>query len=242
MVDQIILPLALVNKHVRIWGPVLIFVNHAGIALALGIFFSSMPILGPSIFLPWSRIFPGRVDATPLPKRTTSQRWRIVAASSVAAFLVLVPGLTHKVYHPFADNFIFGWVYSPPEKYSPVAAIGYRDVDGQLKPLPRGYGGFMESRHATTLHFLASQSIDGVTPTLETLYCAARPRDSNRFLLGLLAMPEHRWSAFAAFEPRAPRELLLLEGKGNSDDVNDRFAKVRVEWKVLRSIGQVACP
>lgn len=247
MVDQIILPLAMVNRHFRIIGPLVIFANHAGIALSLGIFFSSMPILGPAVFLPWRSILPGRVAEEKLAGRTASELWRFIVAASVAGLLVLIPGLTHKVYHPFADNFIFGWFYPPPETYRDVYVIGYRHPDGDFRPYPRGYGGFIEARHANSLNHQAVQIMGGstspaVTPAIRTLACAARPRDSNRWLMGPLAMPEHRWSAFPEFDYQANHTLYILRGAANPEDVADKYRVVRVTWTPVHELGAPNCP
>lgn len=243
MADQIFMPFALISRHFRVVGPFVVFLNHAGIALALGIFFSSMPFLGPGIFLPWSRLSPGRRTTTTVPVFNRGQKLAMLCGAGFAAVLIVWPGLTHTVYHPFADNFIFGWRYPAPATYKTVYAIGYFDGTSYV-PIPRGHGGFMESRLNTALEVRAGlvakdpRLFPALYEQVETLLCSLRPLDSNRRFLGVFALPEHRWSKFSEFKLGEHSELYLIEG---TPDRLSTQEVIPVNWAPILSFKTPEC-
>jgi hypothetical protein len=249
MLDQIFMPLALVDRHFRAIGPAIVFANHLGIAIALGVFFSSMSVLGPAIFVRWSRLS-GKTPARPAVAdfRCDHKAWALFAiAVSTAIFLVFFPGLTHTVYHPFADNFIFGWSYPAASTYTEVFAAGYLDEQSHTyKPIPRGIGGFMENRWNVIMEFAAITEVrnaadPATNPTFQTLLCSIRPRDSNRFLLGPLALPEHRWSQHDEFSLDDHSTLYLIRGAPVEEDLADFYRPVGVAWTAVTAFPRPKC-
>lgn len=248
---QIFMPLALFFVWPRIIMPTAVFANHVGIFFSLGIFFSSMPILGEGIFVPWRllrlpKFLGGKAHETK-EHVNVKNGWHL-GMTLVAVVLALVPGLTHTVYHPFADNFIFAWRYNSPEEYVSDFKIGYLDAaDGKYKAFPRGYGGFMESRQSTFFESTAPalafnpDSISLHKYNIESFFCASRPRDSNRWLLGPLALPEHRLSLFPKADLSSWEKLYVLKAYPNQDDVADKHAVVKVEWKPVLDIPAPKC-
>ena len=255
MIDQILLPLALFHRHFRVVGPLIVFMNHLGIALALGIFFSSMPVLGPAIFVPWSRLTRPRDTGLATRKTLAHIPLRFVFGCGVSAALCIAPALTHTAPYPIPDNFIFGWTYPKPEIYRagghadwiPSFVMGYfNEKTGKYEPLPRGYGGFMESYLTNYLNWMAAAAIkSGLTPAvlerITTGVCLFRPRNSNQYLLGPLALPEHRWSQFPDFDFASVRKLYVLEAMPHSEDFTDRFKPIRVTWKPVLSFEKPIC-
>jgi hypothetical protein len=164
LIDQLILPLALISRHVRLFGPPIIFANHFGVVTSLGIFFSSMPFLGPGIFISWSRLFPGARTGPRSPTDDSSgfltpkRKVLTALACALSVFLDLLPAAANTIYHPFANNMTFGWRYKNHEEYESPIVLGYLDkYTGDYAPMPRGYGGFPESRQNSLMNAFAAE-------------------------------------------------------------------------------------
>ncbi len=238
LVDQLVMPFALINSRARLWAPAILFLNHVAVAVTLGIFFSSMPVLGPAIFVPWR----GFSVQRGVPQ--TARQSRITAIAMIcAAMLVLLPIMIVRAIHPFANNLQFGWRYKAPSEYTKIYAVGYKDADGAFLPLPRGHGGFLEVRINTYLQFWAAETGVGrkwadpkTNRYFETMLCAWRPMGSNYWLLGPLSLPEHRFSQFHDLDWDRISTLYLISGVPDGNDI-----PVHVKWTPFEEFSKPAC-
>jgi hypothetical protein len=238
LVDQLIMPFALIYRRVRQFAPAILFLNHVAVAATLGIFFASMPIVGPAIFVPWS----GR-SISPAYHQTSSQS-RITCVSMIfAVILIIAPIINKYAIHPFANNLQFGWRYRTVSEYKTVYAVGYKDADGTFRPLPRGHGGFIESYLNVYLQIWAAQTATGhpfydpkTNPWYAYLLCSWRPMGSNYWLLGPLSLPEHRFSQFHDLDLDRISTLYLLEGVKDGNDI-----PVHVKWTPFEEFPKPPC-
>jgi hypothetical protein len=206
------------------WGrrtiPYLMFATHVGFLITAGFTFTTFVLSALGIVIPW-RLIGGRPQEPRPP--ASSPRWlRAVAiagllGATVAAVLPVYFG--RRSFYPFPSFNVFGWsqkvVAGPRTWYY----LGYVDpATGEMRRLPLNHGGFMDQEQwFVSYRFQNYYSPDStpeqrqaVLPYIEQYVRALRPHRSNRFLLGMLAMPDNVLTRADPVDINAIGELYVL--------------------------------
>lgn len=236
--------LSLANRHARTWIPFLMLGCHLFIFLSSGILFLTLAVMAAVLVIPWRHGFrvlarSNRIHA--LDSGTSTQAvsvsWKsTVPISMLLCALVLLwyPTTADSVF-PFAKYDQFGWHYAKTAEPATVYRLGYLDSNARaFRIIPINYGGFLDYRIVTLpgQHIEAWLRARPLQPEhvarVKQFIRAIRSNNSDRWLLGPLAFPEH----FIAYSEDIPsawlKDVYLLEGRYRF--VNNALQS---SWRVL---------
>jgi hypothetical protein len=146
--------------------------------------------------IPWRRL-----GGPPLPDEVgPAVRWRILGVVAVLLAWHTACVVKTRNYYPILNWGVFGWVQPAFDGPIEVYRLGYRDPsDGEIRPIPHDVGGFMEGRYVGRTRMMAKEYLTEHDPDnralvlrkIRVLLDGMRPYQSNRWLLGNLALPTH---------------------------------------------------
>lgn len=219
LVLELVAPLALFIRNLRIIIPFMLVVLHVFLWLSCGIVFWEMGLI--ILALGWI-CFRNRTQQCLIGARPGRGMLTVMVAISLS----LVPGMMMRSFPPFLNHRFFGWSYRTalPKYQKSQYALGFLDpATNSYRPLPNGYGGFRDYTLAVVASWCLRIMVENPDdPGLQNYNSrllndqvrSLRPHDSNKSMLGWFAMPDRLTSE----TPELPlktlgKSLYLLKGE-----------------------------